>query len=631
MLSDSIHERMKGWFARILLLLIIVSFALFGVDAYFKGGGGQWVAEVEKQKISSLELDELVKQEQARLRALGEKDTAKLESKELKQRVLDQLIRERLLIQTALARGYDVSDEALAPVVMNNPNFQENGKFSEPLFERFLARQGMSRPQFFQSLKREALVNSMMGVPLASAFVAKSSADHVAHLMTEQREVGKATIAAEQFLPKVQLEESAIEAYYKAHPEVSAVPEQAKVEYLVFSPQALASNVTVSEEERKAYYEQHLAQFATAEQRELAHILIRVPPEASASEREALETKAKEVLSKAQAAPGQFGVLAKQISQDPVTAGKGGDLGFLAPGSVFPTVEKAAFEMKAGEIRGPIQSPAGYHILLLKSVKPASQRAYVEVSDLVAEGARQALALRRFHEEADKFGDLVYAQFSSLEPAAKQYKLNAQTSDWIGRAGGGGPLQNEQLLRAIFSDEAIKQKRNTEAIEVAPNTLVAARIVEYKPAGQKSFAEVRNDIEKILRREQAAKLAAEQGQQDLAALRQGRQAAGIGFGAALKVDRQNAQGLTEAELQAVFRAPVKTLPAYIGVPNADGYTLFRISKVESASGTQAETAQMATALMQRSYASLLAAAYVESLKQQAAIHVRNDVLEKAER
>jgi peptidyl-prolyl cis-trans isomerase D len=631
MLSDTIHERMKGWFARILLGLIIISFALFGVDAYFKGGGGQWVAEVDRQKISSLELDERVKQEQARLRGLGETDNAKLESKELKQRVLDQLIRERVLIQTALARGYDIADEALAPAVTNNPNFQENGKFSEQLFERFLAQQRMSRAQFFQSLKREALVDNLMGVPLASSFVPKSAAERLAGLLAEQREVSKAVVATESFLSRAKVDDSAIEAYYHAHPELSRVAEQAKVEYVVFSPDALLGAITLSEADSKAYYEQHVADYSTPEQREVAHILIRSAAGASAADKQAAEAKVAEVLKKAQADSKNFGELARQYSEDPVSASRGGNLGLVAPGSIFPAVEKLASEMKPGEVRGPVQSPAGYHIVLLKSLKPGAQRSFEEVKDLVAEGARRQLAMRRFNEEAEKFGDLVYAQSDSLKPAAEQYRLKVQASDWLPRTGGEGAFKNERLLNALFSDEAIKQKRNTEAIEVAPNTLVAARIAEYKPAGQRPLAELRAEIGTILRREQAGRLAVQQGESDLAELRQGRPVASLKFGRPAKLDRQGVQGFAEAETRAAFQLPAKALPGYAGVAGDAGYTILRVAPASVAPERAAEMAQMVPVVLQRGYATLLGEAYVDSLKQHASINVRNELLEKAER
>jgi len=634
MLSDTIHERMKGWFARILLALIIVSFALFGVDAYFKGsGGGQWVAEVNKQKIGSLEFDELLKQEQARLRGLGETDPVKLEGPELKRRVLDDMIRERVLFQAAIARGYDVAEEALLPAVVNNPNFQVDGRFSEQRFEQFLRQQRMSRGQFFHSLRQEALINGMMGVPLAAMFVSKTSSERLARLMGEQREVSKAVISVEPFLARVRVEDAAIEAYYAAHPERSRVAEQAKVEYLVFSPEMLLSRVAVGEAEARAYYDRHAAEFSVPEQREASHILIRLRAEAPDAEKKAAQQKAAEILQQAKAAPDKFAALAKQASQDPSTAAKGGDLGLIAAGSVFPAVEKVLFSMKPGEIGGPVQSPAGLHILLLKSVKPGSQRPFAEVKDLATDGARREAAMRQFNEEADKFGDLVYAQYASLAPAAEQYKLTVQTSGWIERGGAAeGVFKNERLLQALFSDETIKHKRNTEAIEVAPNTLVAARIAEHRPAGQRPLVEVRAEIERILAREQAAKLAVEEGKQALAKLRQGQPAAGLTFGAPRLISRQGAEGFAADELRAVFGAKAATLPAYAGhALDSGGYAVYRISKVEAPQERVAEAQQLAPALLQRTTAMLVGSSYVESLKRNAKIEIRSGALEKSER
>jgi len=628
------HERMKGWFARILLGLIIISFALFGVDAYFKGGGsGQWVAEVGKQKISALEFDEKLKQEQTRLRSLGEKDPAKLESKELKQSILDQMIRERILVQAALERGYVISDDALLPSVVNDPNFQEDGKFSEQRFELFLRQNRISRAQYFQSLGKEALVNNMMGVPLVTAAVSKNTVQRLAVLVAEEREVSKAVVGVDQFIAKDKATDAEIDAYYKAHPELSRVAERARIEYVVFSPEAMLPLVQLTDADIKDYYEQHASEFSTPEQREISHILIRLAPSASEAEKNAAEQKVQQILQEAHANPKKFGELAKQYSQDPSTADKGGDLGVITPGSIFPEVAKLAFEMKAGEVAGPVRSPAGLHILLAKSVRPGVQRSFAEVKDAVSESARRQAAMRRFNEEADKFGDLVYAQFSSLKPAADQYKLTIKTTDWFGRNGPAEAiLKNEHLMQAVFSDEAIKQHRNTEAIEVAPNTLVAARVAEYTPPGQKPEAEVRADIERALAREHAMKAAEEAGKAYVAQLRQGQAVSGLGFGQPQTISRQDSQGYSDAVIREIFAANAKQLPAYVGLPAGEsGYAIYRITKVMTPADKVAEANQAMPVLLQRAWVTALAEAYVESLKAQSNINVRKDVLEKSER
>jgi peptidyl-prolyl cis-trans isomerase D len=634
MASDTLHERMKGWFARILLALIIVSFALFGIDAYFKGGSSaQWVAEVGKQKISAVEWDTQVKNLQARLREAGEKDPAKLESKEVKQEVLDRMIRERLLVEAADDQGYALDQTTLMQIIANNPDFQENGKFSEQRFDAILRYSHVSRAQYFESVREEALINAMMGVVLGTGFVPHTAVDRVALLMGEQREVSKAVVSANALLGSVHVDDSEVQNYYRSHPEVSRAAEQAKVEYIVFSPETLLPQVQVSDSDVQKYYEQHISDFSTPEQRELSSILIRVSPEAKEAERKAAEQKAQKVLKLAQEEPGKFAELARQYSEDPSTAPKGGSMGFIARGSIFPQVEKAAFQMKVGEVSGLVQSPAGYNILFLKSVKPGVQRPLNEIKAQVSEAAKRQAAMSLFNSDADsKFSDLVYAQFSSLKPAADAYKLTVQTSDWFGRSGPAqGILKNDRLLQAIFSDDAIKQKRNTEAIEVAPNTMVAARIVDYKPAGQKPLADVRADIERILAKKHAQEAALKEGESDLAALRQGGTPTGLKFSAPSTVDRQNARGFAPAEVEAIFRADAKKLPAYTGVALESGdYAIYRIEKVSTPEARVAEAKQVAPVLLQRALANLTSIAYVDSLKQNADIKIREQVLEKAE-
>lgn len=631
MLSDTIHERMKGWFARILLGLIIISFALFGVDAYFRGtGGGQWVAEVDGQKISALEFDEALKQEQARLRQQGERDAARLESPELKKRVLDELVRQRVLATAALARGYEVPEEALLAQLAAEPAFQEDGRFSEARLAAFLAQRRLSRAQLLQLMRQDALINQLLSVPVAAAIVPKTTEQRFAAVLAETREVSRARLSFDAYSARVKVAEADIEAYYQAHPEMATVPEQVRVEYLVFSPETLLPTIELGEADLVAYYQAHAAEFAEPERREAAHILLRLRPDAPAATREAVEKKAAELFAQAQKAPEKFAELARQFSEDPATASRGGDLGPVVPGALFPEVDRVLFGMAKGTVAGPVRSPAGLHILFLKSIEPARQKPFEQVKEQVREAARREAALRRFQEEAEKFGDLVYAQYGSLKPAAEQYKLEIQTSGWIARGGRASyPFDNERLLAAVFSDEAIKGQRNTEAIEVAPNTLVAARVVEHKPAGRRPLAEVRAEIERRLAREQAVKLAREAGAALLARLKQGEAVADLKFDAPRLLDRRGAPDWDGDALRAVFSAPATRLPAFAGRETPDGFEIYRISRVVTDPQRVEQAQRMAPALLQRAQASLLSQAYADSLRREAKVELRKELVEKA--
>lgn len=634
MFSDTIHEKMKGWFAKVILGILVLSFALFGVDTYNKSGGGaEWVAKVNDDKILLSEYDEALKRRQSSLREAGQRDNAVLESKELRDQVLDQLMRERLMLRQVVKLGYASHEPTVLATLANDPNFQENGKFSQERFQRFLQANRLSQKQFVALVAQDEAVRELVTYQANTHIASKSVAARMAQALAEQREVAKAVVSADAFMSQVKIEPAQVQAYYDSHAELVQVPEQARVEYVVFSPESVLRRLEVTPEQAKAYYEKNIDQFAQPEEREVSQILIRVAPDAKPEEREAAQKQAQQILQQAQKDPARFAELARQHSQDPISAKQGGALGRVQKGKLFiRELNDAVFVMKAGEIKGPIQSQVGLHIVQVKAVIGGGQRPFEAVKDLVMEGAKRDLAMRKFNEEVEQFGDAVYSQANSLKPAADKYGLTIQTSDWFGRRGPEqGELKNERLLAAIFASDSTANKRNTESIEVAPNTFVAARIAEYRPAAKKPLEAVRDIITERLKREQAAKLAREQGTQYLAQLKQGKDVAALRFGPAKRVDRQEARtaGFEPNEIQAIFRANAKALPAYAGVEVGEsGFALYRISAVAQSEALNAQSRQMLPVLAEQALAEQTAAAYVASLKEEASVKIRQEALDK---
>ena len=633
MLADTMHEKMKGWFARIILGIIILSFALFGVDAYNRAGSSApVVAQVGDRKITLPEYEEAFKSEQNRLRKAGERDPAILNGKALKTAVLERQIREQLLIEQAAKLGYTANEAAILSAVQRDPAFQENGRFSQAQFEGFLQYNRLSREQYIASIAQNQMIHELLALQADTGIVSHALLERLAQVLAEQREVSKAVLHAADFAAQVKLTPQQIQAYYAAHPELSRVPEQARVEYIVFSPEAILAHLQVTEADAKAYYAAHAAEFAQPERREVAHILIRVPPDAKPAERQAAQEKAQQILQQVRQNPKAFGELAKRYSQDPLTAAKGGSFGFIQRGTLFKQIEDAAFSMAPGEVRGLVESPAGFHIVQVQAVTGGGQRSFDEVKAQAMEAAKRDMALRKFNEDVDLFGDAVYSKPDSLKTAAEKYQLPIQTSDWFGRQGPAqGVLKNERLLSAIFSSDAVQDKRNTDAIEVAPNTVVAARIAEYKPATNKPLEVVKAEIESRLRTEQAAALAAKQGQADVMALQQGKSVAALTFTAPVMLDRGRALklGVDAAALRAIYRAPVKTLPAYAGaaLPYGD-YALYKIIAVSTNETLRKQASQFLPVSLAQTQSEQIASAYVESLRRQAKVTIKQEVLDK---
>ena len=253
-------------------------------------------------------------------------------------------------------------------------------------------------------------------------------------------------------------------------------------------------------------------------------------------------------------APERFAELAREYSQDPGSAAKGGDLGFFARNMMVKSFEDAVFQMKLDEISGVVETDHGFHIIQLSAIKNAEPVSFDKVKSQVEQEVKKQKAEKAFGEMADDFSNMVYEQSDSLQPAAEKFGLSIQQSDWTGRSGGQPPyFNNERLLQAIFSDDVIKDKRNTEAIEVSPNTLVSARLLNYRPATTLSLTELKDKIAGLIARQEAAKAAIKEGKEKLAQLQEGKDGV-VKWGAAQQISRKEPHGLDNETLRAVFKA-----------------------------------------------------------------------------
>jgi peptidyl-prolyl cis-trans isomerase D len=334
----------------------------------------------------------------------------------------------------------------------------------------------------------------------------------------------------------------------------------------------------VSDEEIKQYFEDHQTEFGTQEQRQAAHILVSVAKSASDAEKQAAKAKAEQVLQQVKQSPGKFAALAKQYSQDPGSATGGGDLGMFGRGAMVKPFEDSVFSLEIGEVSGLVQSDFGYHIIKLLGVKPAKMQALNEVKDLIVQRLKLQHANDKFAELAEIFNDTVYEQSDSLKPAAELVKMPVQRGVWLSKGQAPAGLWTDKVLQAVFSDDAIKNKRNTAAIEVAPNTMLSARVTEFKPESVRPLSEVSAMIQQKLEKLQAKEMVAQQGNKLLEQLQRGEKA-GVNWKAAQNITRTQ-RGIEPELLRAIFRADAGKLPAYAGASGQGGYMLARVDAVK---------------------------------------------------
>jgi peptidyl-prolyl cis-trans isomerase D len=626
---DAIRKHTQGWLAKLVLALITIPFALFGIDSYLnQAGSNVAVAKVNGEKISIQEYGNAIEKTRNFLQSDGQKvDAAMLDSPQFKQSVLNGLITRHLVNAEIRNANFKISDEQLSQHILGMPEFQENGKFSEDLYQKTLAQNKLTATKFENDRRSELLTQQVRDGLVMLVSVPKSVAEQTLKFAYQQRDVSVAEIKTAQFVKGVKITPEQVKAYYELHKDKFKVPEQVKLEFALLSAAGLVSQMSVTDVEVKQFYDENAAKFQGDEQRHASHILIGFGVGATEKDKTAAKEKAAEILAQLKKNPKRFEELAAKYSQDPGSAAKGGDLGTFGRGAMVKPFEDAVYSMKINQISDLVESEFGYHIIRLDGITGQANTFEGMKSQIKGELIFQK-AQAKYAELADDFSNTVYEQSGSLKPAADKFGLQLQTSGWMSREDGAKFFKNDKLMGMVFSDEVLKEKRNTEAVEVSSNNMVSARVAEYKPAAPRSFDEVKGGIEALLKLEQAVKLAAEKGEATLAKLKAGDSGKDLEWIPPVTIDRKNAQGLNEGVMNQAFKIGTSKLPAYAGFMNGKtSYTVVQVLRVNNALAADEEAKKNAEAELQAAVAAEYVSAYGNSLKAKSDIVVNRKLLE----
>lgn len=589
----------------LLFLLIFPSFVLFGLEGYnrFREGGAT-VATVDGHSITQAEWDAAHRSQVERMRSsMPNVDVKLFDTPEAKYSTLERLVRDRLLQVAASQLRLGASDARLAAELQQNPTIaalrRADGTLDIERYRQLLATQGMS-PESFEAQVRGDLASRqvMSGVGVTS-FSSAAVADVTLNAFYEQRQVQVARFAPTDFVGQINPTEAELETYYKANADKFQSVERADIEYVVLNLAAVQKDIVVPEAELKTYYEQNSARLEGLEERRASHILINADKGAPAAEREAARAKAQALLAEVQKSPNQFAELARKNSQDTGSAAKGGDLDFFGRGAMVKPFEEAAFALKKGETSGVVETEFGFHIIRVTDIKQPEQKSFESQRAKLELEVRAQLAQRKFAEAAEQFTNIVYEQSDSLKPVAERLKLDVQHASNLGREPvvGNTAANNPKLLAAVFSPDSIEKKRNTEAVELAPNVLAAARITSYSPARTLPLDEVKARVREQVVAQQATERARSEGAAKLAEWKTSPDTAKLP--AAIVVSRESKQTQPSALVEAALRASTQTLPAWLGVDlGASGYAVVKVEKVlprdaANASGLAREREQYA--------------------------------------
>jgi peptidyl-prolyl cis-trans isomerase D len=496
----TIREKTQGWIAAIILGLVTIPFALWGINTYFESGGRLNVAEVNGVDISVTTYRRALEDQRRSLQQmLGRAADPRLfDTPEFHQRVLDGLIDEVLISVDIEARGYRVSDAELSRQIRLSPQFQRDGQFDPKLYAALLRNAGLDVAGFEARLRRDVLVRQAESGYAQSAIVTSADLQALLKLQAQQREAAVAVLKPVRLRDRVKISAQAVEQEYTANAERYQSPERVRIEYIRLDAADLAKNIQVSEDEVRKAMAEGAASAAGKEERRASHILIKLPQGADAQAEKAAMAKA-QALRAQLLAGADFATLARKNSEDPGSAAQGGDLGFVSRGTLVKEFEQTLFALKKpGELSAPVRTTYGLHLIKLTGVKaapsaPATTRAKVEAE------IRARKAEERFFELSEKFHNLVYEQTDSLKPAAEVLGLKIETSGWFTRAGGGsGLVAQPKVIEAAFDPEVLTQGHNSNTLELDRNTLVALRIAAHEPRSQRPLAEVHSEIEKTL-------------------------------------------------------------------------------------------------------------------------------------
>ncbi|NEX20041.1 peptidylprolyl isomerase [Thiorhodococcus mannitoliphagus] len=513
---QTIRDRAQGWIAWVIVILISIPFALWGIQSYLGVGGEPIAATVNGVELPARELDRRVQQARTELRQrLGAAyDPAEIDDKALRDEVLEDMIRETLLLDEVRRLGLRVSNQDVQIQILLDPAFQKDGRFDKETYERLLQYQGMSPAMYEAQLRQRLAAGQLARAISASALATSDELEQYQRLIGQQRELSYSTLALSDYQTDASVDDAEITAFYEANSDSFRSPEQVKLDYLLLDSTDLAAATEVTEEDLRNVYAAEQARFAQPERREVRHILLKVPEDAEQSDVDAVAEKIKGIRERILAGE-SFDALAKEVSEDPGSASKGGSLGMIESGIMVPAFDQVAFAAEPGKLSEPVRTQFGYHLIEVTKVVPAQIKPFEEVEDELRAGAAKQGADRLYYDLGERLANISYESSDSLEPAAEELGLSIQHSDWIGRDGGGdGILAQPKVIAAAFSDDVLGQGLNSDLIEPERDRLqaIVLRVAEHREASVKPLAEVRDEIVaqiKQQRAKEAAKTAAE--------------------------------------------------------------------------------------------------------------------------
>ena len=577
---ETIRNGLEKKWAKVVLAIIVVPFALFGIDSYLNSmGSNVTVASVNNFEISAQDFQRSMMVLQERLDAEGQ-DRSILQSPELKKSVIESLVDSQLIKEAVNKYNFRISNDQLTTYLVGMPDFQENGKFSQQRYDQIVQYNGLTPKKLEDQIRGDMATQQIQGTLANLSYYPKNKIDDIAKIAYQKRHVKLYDLLLKDYEAAVKVSDEELNTFYNDNPSSFIRPDQVKIDFVVYSVANIVPTINVTDEDIKSFYEANKANYEGAEERSASHILFLADKSLSNDELTKVKTQAEKVLADLKKNPKKFSEYAKKYSQDPESAKNDGSLGFFKRGVMVKEFEDSVYSMKKGAISDLVQSDFGFHIIRLDDIK-GDQVTFADVKPQIKGELIYQKALEKYNTNAEDFSNMVYESKDSLQSVIDKYSLDVQQSQWLSKQDAERFFNNPVFADAIFDKSIIENKFNTPAIEVSPNNLVSARVVDFRKSETRPFEEVKSEIKDYLKKRNAQENLINDGNKLVSDLQDASANEPKWFDD-LTIDRSDKKGLSDVIAEEIFKLNSSNLPVYSGIFDPKGeFIVIKLDKVSS--------------------------------------------------
>lgn len=498
-LRDGIRN--SKWLKYLLVTIICIPFALFGINSYFSGGGPDYAVKVNGEKVSLNAFQNAYQQQRAQIsQAFGGRIPEGFDiGSMVNGQAMDSLVTREVMRQSTENNNFAISDESLAQRLLDVDEFSVDGQFDKDRYQLQLQSMGISASEFENQYRGDLILQQLSGSVVGTGFSLANENSRLAALRDQKRRLETITFDVAATAESIEVSDEDVQSYYDDNTALFNNPQKVTVEYLELKVDDLKSSIEVTDADLNGFYDRNKTQWVVPEKRDASHILLAVEDD---SDDEAKLAEANALIDRINAGE-SFEDLAKEFSDDPGSGAQGGSLGEFGRGVMVGPFEEAAFAMQENDLSAAIKSDFGYHIIRLNKIIPEQGQTFDEVKAEVEEQFREEQAENEFFAASELLSNASYENSDSLQPAADETGLEIQTSDWIDESSTEGIGQYRQVISAALSDEVLNQGLNSAVLEVGENHAIVLRTLDHQEEQPKPLEEVKDDIVSTLQNERA--------------------------------------------------------------------------------------------------------------------------------